>query len=164
MSAETNRGRWCPSARCESGAVLLGIVGADGRIGFITPEIQIDDDFVQEAHKGRLPETRFRFGQPCIEDACAQWTGSRCGVIDRLLPLRDQAIIRHRTKDLPRCSIRSRCRWFAQVGGDACHTCPLVVTEQLADSANSRLPTSTAQGAVDAQRSERPGREDLSPA
>jgi len=122
--------RLCPSARCEEGAILLGIVGKDGVVGYVSPLITVDQDFVRQAHKGRAPEKRFRFSQPCIEGGCRQWTGSRCGVIDRALQATEEAD----TPDvwdgvLPKCSIRSRCRWFAQVGRRACTVCPLVMTD-----------------------------------
>jgi hypothetical protein len=30
---------------------------------------------------------------------------------------------------LPKCSIRSQCRWFLQHGRDACAVCPLIITD-----------------------------------
>jgi hypothetical protein len=32
----------------------------------------VDPEFIREAQKGRAPETRFRFAQPCIESGCKQ--------------------------------------------------------------------------------------------
>lgn len=93
MSAELPQGEGflCPSVRCEEGAILLGIVGKDGVVGYVSPLITIDGDFVRQAHKGCAPERRFRFSQPCIESGCQQWTGSRCGVIDRALQVAEEA-------------------------------------------------------------------------
>jgi hypothetical protein len=123
-------GQLCPSARCEEGAVLLGIVGEDGVIGYITPQVTIDSDFVREAHLGRMPEKRFRFSQMCVESNCLQWTGSRCGLIDRALEATQKANTVGAVAGVPpKCSIRPRCRWFAQVGLEACAVCPLVITE-----------------------------------
>jgi hypothetical protein len=31
--------------------------------------------------------------------------------------------------ELPECSIRAQCRWFAQSGAAACAACPEVVTD-----------------------------------
>jgi hypothetical protein len=105
----------------------------DGTVGFITPPLQIDEDFVQRAKQGRDPEKRFRFSGTCVESGCKQWTGSRCGVIDRVLaagvtppPVVASAGTR---ASLPQCAIRSTCRWFAQSGAAACRVCPLIVTE-----------------------------------
>ena len=132
MDDETthNNDRMCPSARCEEGAVLLGIVGGDGIVGYVRPLITLDKEFVRRAHEGRQPEKRFRFSQPCIEHRCRQWTGSRCGVIDRALQAKEEADIPDAWGDsLPKCTIRPQCRWFAQVGRKACAVCPLVISE-----------------------------------
>jgi hypothetical protein len=123
--------RMCPSARCEEGAILLGIVGKDGVVGYVRPQMKVDAEFVRRAREGRKPEKRFRFSQPCIESGCQQWTGNRCGVIDRVLPAAQEAgAIDTSSNALPRCTIRPRCRWFAQVGRRACAVCPLVATER----------------------------------
>jgi len=119
--------RTCPSAPCEPGATLLGVVNADGSVGYLTPPLQIDDDFVQRAKQGRDPERRFRFANTCVEGGCKQWTGTRCGVIDRALA--DGVGNDAARAGLPHCAIRSTCRWFAQSGADACGACPLVVTD-----------------------------------
>ena len=124
MSQAHDAERLCPSARCEEGAVLLGIVGSDGRIAYLNPRVEIDAAFVEKAHEGRSPEKRFRFASKCVEERCHYWTGSECGVIHRVLEDAPPPT----AEDLPRCSIRSDCRWFAQAGADACHACPLVVT------------------------------------
>jgi hypothetical protein len=74
-----------------------------------------------------MPESRFRFAGPCHGDTCAQWSGSRCQVIDRVA----DEVAAHNilpAEGSPSCSIRQQCRWFAQVGVDACRVCPLVVT------------------------------------
>lgn len=119
----------CPSAPCEEGATLLGIVGAGGVIGYITPRTTVDSAFVQEVRRGRQPEKRFRFAQPCWEGRCAQWTGSRCGLIERAVQSPHTASAAGEGAGLPACAIRRRCRWFAQAGAQACHRCPSVVTD-----------------------------------
>lgn len=118
----------CPSARCEDGAILLGIVGRNGQVGYVTPRMTIDADFVREAHKGRAPEARFRFAQPCIEGGCAQWTGTQCGLIDRAIESPEASRPTGWSQgSLPDCVIRPTCRWFSQEGIKACAVCPLVV-------------------------------------
>jgi hypothetical protein len=128
MDAGRDDDRVCPSARCEEGAILLGIVGRDGVVGYVQPQIVVGQDFVDAATRGRTPEKRFRFAGPCVEAECAHWTGARCGVIDRVMQLRDQKALTP-SPDLPRCTIRPLCRWFAQRGPEACQVCPLVVTD-----------------------------------
>ena len=82
MSQEPLR---CPSARCEPGAILLGIVLPGGRVAYAADRLVINEEFVAIAKQGRSPEARFRFSSPCARGACQQWTGSGCGVIDAVL-------------------------------------------------------------------------------
>jgi hypothetical protein len=119
----------CPSGRCRDGAVLLGVVGPEGAVGFVSPPMVVDDEFVRRARAAdRPPEARFRFAEPCVEDACGHWTGDRCGVVDGVLGSRaGAATAEARVGLLPRCGIRRSCRWFAQRGAEACAVCPLVV-------------------------------------
>jgi hypothetical protein len=109
--------------------MLLGVVGVDGTVGYVRPPAVIDQAFVTEAARRGDPERRFRFAQPCIEAECRQWTGSRCGVIERVLEATVEAAAIPQSRALPACGIRPVCRWFAQEGASACAVCPLVVTD-----------------------------------
>lgn len=122
---------WCPSACCEEGAVLLGIVGSNGVVGYISPQTFIDSNFVREVRKGRAPEKRFRFAQPCMESKCLNWSGERCNVIDTVLRECSGSNALESSEKFPKCTIRRSCRWFAQVGPEACAVCPLVITDTL---------------------------------
>jgi hypothetical protein len=122
-----NAGCACPSGRCRTGAVLIGVRTIDG-LGYVTPPLPVDSEFIERvAETGGAPEQRFRFSEPCIEHGCRQWTGDACGLIDKLLETSAPP-----APELPACGIRSRCRWFAQVGARACAICPLVVTDSTA--------------------------------
>ncbi|CAN7448072.1 hypothetical protein [Mesorhizobium sp. LjNodule214] len=121
----------CPSARAEPGALLIGVVGADGIVQPIPTRLEIDADFVEQASKSGVPEARFRFGGRCVEGKCKQWTGNSCGVIEKVLTgMTDQNI--QPAENLPRCVIRGTCRWYSQRGADACRACVYVVTDQSA--------------------------------
>ncbi|HEU5062244.1 MAG TPA: hypothetical protein VFT79_03700 [Solirubrobacterales bacterium] len=115
----------CPSAPCEPGALLLGLVGGDGRVGYVRPALEVDEDFVAKALAGRAPEKRFRFAQPCRESGCHFWSEGRCGVADAAAESEEA----DGEGSLPACAIRPRCRWFAQAGASACRGCPTVVTD-----------------------------------
>jgi len=104
---------------------LLGLVQQDGTIGYLGDPLEIDAEFVDRASQGRTPERRFRFVNPCAECGCRQWTGTRCGVIDRTM----EQLAGGETENLPRCGIRPHCRWFRQNGADACRVCSLVITD-----------------------------------
>jgi hypothetical protein len=125
--------RTCPSGCCEEGALLLGVVSPDGTVGFVQPVIEVSREFVETARRHSAPpERRFRFAQPCVEHACAQWVDSRCSVIERVLSAQQAAGERPaeiHAVSLPPCGIRKTCRWFAQSGPSACGVCPLIVTD-----------------------------------
>ena len=127
----------CPSGTCREGALLLGVVGPEAKVGYFGEPRRVDGSFVAAAREGRSPEARFRFATPCLEGGCRQWTGSRCGVIDSVL-----AEIGPETgaSGLPACGIRPNCRWFRQSGETACMACPLVVTDTTGGAAEALRP------------------------
>lgn len=118
--------RLCPSAKCQDGAELIGLVKEDGHVDVLVNSIHFDQHFVEVASRGRQPESRFRFANKCIKCGCAQWTGSRCGVIDQIL---DHVQEVPEPPALPACAIRANCRWFSQRGPEACTICPFVITD-----------------------------------
>lgn len=115
----------CPSARAEPGNLLYGRV-VDGRIERLGTPLAVDAGFVAAVAANGPPEQRFRFAGACQEGRCAQWTGTGCGVIDRVL----DELAPSGPAPLPRCAFRSSCRWFAQSGPTACPACTLVVTDR----------------------------------
>ena len=129
----------CPSWACEAGASLIGIVLANGTVAFSKEAILIDDAFVQAAREGCSLEKRFRFSSTCKRAGCIQWSGDRCGIIDRVileqeLPAPDAATEASRYVEStawqpPACAIRPQWRWHLQAGDAACRACPEVVTD-----------------------------------
>lgn len=117
----------CPSGRCTLGALLIGLVGRDGTVRYLGGPTPIDEDFVQAASKGRNPQTRFRFAEPCAQKSCQNWSGSDCSLVNELLRDRPTTITSGSTAELPKCGIRASCVWFAQRGRSACSVCPFVV-------------------------------------
>ncbi|HEV2374534.1 MAG TPA: hypothetical protein VGS19_20525 [Streptosporangiaceae bacterium] len=111
----------CPSARGKPGATLIGISAGPGALGYVTPAVTVDEQFLAAA--GDNPEERFRFASRCHESGCHNWGEDRCQLIHQIMS-------RHPTDeepgDLPACGIRSSCRWFAQAGREACRVCPVV--------------------------------------
>jgi hypothetical protein len=106
----------------------LGVMTGAGRLAYVQPPTRVNADFVARAQALGRPERAFRFSSPCIESGCPQWNGGGCAVVDKILdepesgnqPIPDQ---------LPRCAIRSTCRWYAQRGAAACAICPLIVAD-----------------------------------
>jgi hypothetical protein len=126
VTAEPSEELLCPSGRCAVGSRLIGIVGADGRLGYVTPPLDVDANFVELSKRGRDPESRFRFTEPCLGQACEHWVDHECGLIGRMCASVAN-VSDPEDSDLPRCGIRSQCRWFSQRGRQACAVCPLVV-------------------------------------
>lgn len=125
--AEDRETTLCPSGRSEPGAILLGAIGADGRVGYLTSRIRVDPDFLDAADSDGDAARRFRFAQPCVEGECRQWQGGRCSIGDAVA---DHPAPDHGPEDrLPHCSIRAQCRWHKQSGPRACHSCALVITD-----------------------------------
>ncbi|MGI8800656.1 MAG: hypothetical protein ACR2KV_00555 [Solirubrobacteraceae bacterium] len=127
-------GKACPSAPCIDGALLLGVVAADGRLAYIQPPTRIDAEFAERARAEGRPEARYRFSLPCVEAGCSQWTGSGCGLVEHIFEQRAAAAPQAQAPPpapakLPACSIRRTCRWYAQRGGAACAVCPTVVAD-----------------------------------
>ena len=116
----------CPSARCQPGARLLGVVRADGTVAFVPEPPAIDAAFVRAARAARPPEARFRFASACRRGGCTQWTADRCGVVDEVIAAADAAAV---ATEPPPCAIRGECMWFVQRGARACCACAFVVTE-----------------------------------
>lgn len=126
----------CPSAQCQDGAILLGIILPNQTIAYTDRRLRID---THQAEQMRLhaiaPEKAFRFSAPCAQSGCQKWReggcGGKCGALDDVLaaPLR---------KALPKCAIRSQCRWFLQSGAKACGVCRHIATDcaVLADAGN----------------------------
>ena len=115
--------RSCPSAPATAGAWLLWILGADGKIHNLRTAITVDQAFLDKASD--KVEARMRFTNRCETSGCMQWTGSRCGVIDRAMALLEEPV----AAQLAPCTIRATCRWFDQTGPSACSSCALIVTD-----------------------------------
>ncbi|MFN7224934.1 MAG: hypothetical protein ACK4MS_13020 [Paracoccaceae bacterium] len=128
-SAKESQTLSCPSAPAAPGVYLLGILGLDGRIHNVKTPMRVDQAFLESAADIGPVEARMRFAGRCQTSGCVQWTGSKCGVIDRAMAYLEAAGPPDALIALPPCTIRSTCRWFHQTGKDACTTCAVLVTD-----------------------------------
>lgn len=112
----------------------MGTLGEDGRVHNLRTKLVVTPAFIVEANKLGPPEARMRFAASCQEGECAQWTGSRCGIIEKVLDHLDAEVVGEDAVLQP-CTIRAACRWFDQRGAPACNACALVVTDQSTASA-----------------------------
>ena len=113
----------CPSAPLNTGAKLLGIVNSENEIDILTSPIDVSQDFIDAASKGRPVEERFRFVNKCVKNGCQNWENNSCNVIKVVL---DNMENKYWADNLPECSIRNDCRWFNQEGANACKVCTLI--------------------------------------
>jgi hypothetical protein len=119
----------CPSAPVENATVLLGLITAAGRVAYLTPAVPSDVLLQTDDNGGGPLEKRYRFAGPCVEAKCGFWTGTQCGLGARLADSYSEMPGANESVRLPRCAIRSRCRWYAEQGARACTACPLVITD-----------------------------------
>lgn len=122
-------GKTCPSGACQDGSLLLGIMTSSGRLAYLNPPVAVDADFVDRERSRGNPERRFRFADACVECACPQWTGEGCAIADLAADAVPEGYQGESDKQLPSCSIRRTCRWFAQRGPSACLACPMIVAD-----------------------------------
>jgi hypothetical protein len=132
MGEEFGRADLCPSAPAEPGALVIGIRGEDGSIHYLRDRLPADAEFLSRARQHGDPEQQFRFSSSCQQQTCLQWAEGQCSLPGRLSELLDPT---ENSVPLPRCAIRSQCRWFAQSGRQACQLCPLVSTHESSVSA-----------------------------
>lgn len=116
----------CPSAPPEwEGAAAIGIVTGtvgDPRIEFLPAPQPVSDELLALSAPV-TPAEVFRFAAPCAESDCAHFAFGECRLVKRIVEALPPA-----TEALPRCRIRSRCRWWRQEGRAACARCPQIVT------------------------------------
>lgn len=120
----------CPSASPDwEDAQLLGVVAGTARVPdtlFVGPR-PVDAALLALAAPA-TPAEIFRFTARCREGGCANFEGGRCrvaaSVVRHLAPVAEAS--------LPRCGIRTHCRWWHEQGAEACRRCPTVVTDDRA--------------------------------
>ncbi len=101
--------------------VIIGTPEAP-RVAYLQGEATVD--LKQPVALGGLqPGHVFRIGATCETSRCQHFDGSRCQLAKRIAQQLPAVV-----DVLPRCRIRSSCRWFAEQGGNACLRCPQVVT------------------------------------
>jgi hypothetical protein len=136
-SASESRTLLCPSARPEDeGARVFGVVVGTAEhpeVAYLDEPVPLTPE-VLALGEGLPADQVFRVANRCVEGKCSNWRG-RCTLADDIV--RAVAPV----AELPPCSIRSTCRWFAENHVAACLRCPQIVTRTPEASA---LVTDTA--------------------
>lgn len=117
----------CPSAPPDvDGGVVFGIVGGSAEapsVGYLTTSVPVTPELLaRTAPVG--PTEVFRSAARCAGKACRHFDGASCTLVARIVEALPVVVER-----VPRCSIRSACRWWHQEGPSACLRCPQLVTE-----------------------------------
>ncbi len=139
---------WCPSGAADRPeSVVLGVrSGADGGVSYLDEPLPAAE-VMSMVPEGIEPRRILRFASHC-EATCANRVGSECGLINRIsaVPAPPHAAA------VPRCHLRTKCKWWQQKGVDACHRCPAVSTMMLADDELGNLVAdpATTQEQLDA--------------
>jgi hypothetical protein len=108
--------------------------GTDGRVSYLAEPLPATA--VSAAIPDGIPATRvLRFASHCVSE-CSNRVGDSCGLIDRMAALPTPAA---ETASVPRCHLRTHCKWWHQAGVGACRRCPAVVTTTQADDALGAL-------------------------
>ncbi len=127
---QSNRAPLCPSAQPEmSGAVVFGVVGGTSSnpiLAYLNEPLPVSDDLLRLCAPVEPGEV-FRFAATCAGSGCMHFDGQSCSLAARIT-----AALPGIVSVLPRCTIRHRCRWWDEQGGEACRRCPGIVTERYA--------------------------------
>ena len=104
---------------------MFGVIGGsveEPRVAYLKESAVVDVSSFGKL--GTLQPTHvFRFAARCEEHRCAHYNGQRCTLIQHIVEKLDPVV-----DLLPPCLVRPTCRWFAEVGSEACRRCPQVIT------------------------------------
>jgi hypothetical protein len=120
---------WCPSGTVtDPESVVLGVrSGASGELSYLAAPIPAAD-VISLIPDDIEPRRVLRFASHCVS-SCANRAGDDCTLVDRLTKLPAESEL----ASIPRCHLRPHCKWWNQVGVEACRRCPAVVTTIRAD-------------------------------
>ena len=120
----------CPAAPPHwKGATVFGVVLGPAETVHVEPEVV--SPTLLEAITPATPRETLRVSAICIKQHCRQWVAGNTGAQGDGICSLAQRIVQFEQRtpaeaDLPDCSRRPVCRWYAQHGGDACRVCPQV--------------------------------------
>lgn len=116
----------CPSAQPDmEEARVFAIIGGTPeapRAAYLKADAVVTPEIAGQIG-GLLPTQVFRYAARCEESRCSHHDGERCALGARIAAMLPAVV-----DSLPSCQIRPSCRWYAEVGAEACRRCPQVVT------------------------------------
>lgn len=116
----------CPSAPSDGeDSKVFGIVGGTPekpQVSYLGKGVEVPTDRLA-LPPGVVATRIFRFAGGCVAGGCAQFSNGQCQLGNKVQRFLDPVV-----DQLPACTIRATCRWFAENGRDICFKCPQVVT------------------------------------
>jgi hypothetical protein len=107
------------------GVRVLGVVERTGEgfeVSYLNEPLAATPEVLALASPAHPTEV-FRLAAVCQTDRCPHFDGANCGLATRIVQILPAVVDK-----LPRCQIRSECRWFHQEGAAACRRCPQIST------------------------------------
>lgn len=126
-----NGGMTCPSYPPEPGNQILAKIDPHTGISNFGETIRLGES--NEVLNPAPPVEHFRYCGPCRTHGCAHWTGASCRLAESVSRVR----IPIRT-EVPDCSIRASCRWYAENGFTACSGCGWIEYRAISENATGR--------------------------
>ena len=105
---------------------MIGVVGgsvSEPRVGYLERALPVVQELLDMTAPA-APTEVFRLAAPCARGRCQHFRDTRCHLVEKVV-----AFLPPVAHDLPPCTIRPMCRWFAQEQAAACFRCPQVVTD-----------------------------------
>ena len=121
---------WCPSGDPSlPETVVLGVQSYErGELTYLAEPIAAAEA-LEMVPEGVAPTRILRFASHC-STGCSHRDGPDCTLIKRIMAI---PAAEPGTTSVPRCHLRSHCKWWDQVGVEACQRCPAVSTMHSAD-------------------------------
>lgn len=117
----------CPSAsEALPGSKVFGLiieVSGPIRVGYLDKQARAELASRDAAVQVPLDRTNARFSALCQEGKCGNFGDGRCNLSREIVQVLPVVL-----DELPKCSIRSMCRWFSEEREQACLRCPQIAT------------------------------------
>jgi hypothetical protein len=116
---------WCPSGDPSlPETMVLGVQSYErGEVTYLAEPIPAADAIAM-VPEGIAPTRILRFASHC-SSTCGHRDGPDCTLIKRIMTI---PAAEKENASVPRCHLRTHCKWWDQVGMEACKRCPAVST------------------------------------
>lgn len=119
---------WCPSGKADAPeSVVLGVrSGEGGEVVYLADPVPAGD-VLPVVPKDVEPTRVLRFASHCVSD-CLHRRGNDCTLVERVV-----STPADENRSVPRCHLRTHCKWWMQTGVAGCRRCPAIATAVVED-------------------------------